>query len=83
MGSCKKSWTTDGDVAGYGKKWKMTPAKLVMWTSEAMMPLTSWRKETGKYFPSVSGEHRVESAEGDISAERMLVQVISEVGWRV
>lgn len=80
MGSCKKSWTTDGDVAG---KWKMAPMKLVMWTSEAMMPLTSWREETERYFPCVSGEHRVESAEGDISAEHMLVQVISEVGWRV
>jgi hypothetical protein len=54
-----------------------------MWTSQVTMLLTWWRKETGTYSPGVSGLRRVESEEGDISAERMLVWVISEEGWRV
>lgn len=83
MGLRRRSQKIGGDVAGYGGRWRMTLAKLVMWTSGAMMPLTSWRKGTGRYSRCASGEHRVESAEGDISVGRMLVQVISEVGLRV
>ena len=74
---------TDGDVAGYGRKWRMSLAKLVMWTSGAMMPLTSWLKGTGRCSRDVSGEPRAESGEGGISAERMLARAISELGWRV
>jgi len=73
----------DDFVAGYGREWRVKSAMLVMKISEATMILMSWLRRTGRYSRDVSGEYRVESVGADISAGRMPVRVISELGWRV